>query len=76
MRQDRFTPVGVLIDNCCTPVVSWAVDGRELVFAFPGIFLVLVVRSFWDWPGCSGVNLECLKCDCLWLNVDVGLSII
>ena len=57
-----------------TPVVSWAVDGWELVFV-PCHFLVSVVRPFWSWRGCSGVNLLCLQCGCLWLDIDAELSI-
>ena len=53
----------------------WVVDGRGLVLV-PLSFLVLVVRPFCGWPGCSGVNLECIQCGCLWLGVDAGLSII
>ena len=53
----------------------WVIDGRGLVLV-PLSFLVLVVRPFCGWPGCSGVNLECIQCGCLWLGVDVGLSII
>ena len=54
----------------------WAVDGQGLVLVSPVIFLVLVVRPFCGWPGCSGVNLECIQGGCLWLGVDAGLSII
>ena len=55
----------------------WVVDGRGLVSG-PLSFLVLVVRPFCGWPGCSGVDLECIQCGCgcLWLGVDAGLSII
>ena len=53
----------------------WVVDGWGLVLV-PLSFLVLVVQPFCGWPGCSGVNLECIQCGCLWLDVDGGLSII
>ena len=52
----------------------WVIDGRGLVLV-PLSFLVLVVWPFCSWPRCSGVNLECNQCGCLWLGVDAGLSI-
>ena len=54
---------------------SWVIDGRGLVLV-PLSFLVLVVLPFCGWPGCFGVNLECIQCGCPWLGVDAGLSII
>ena len=53
----------------------WVVDGRGLVLVSLS-FLALVVRPFCGWPRCSGINLECIQCVCLWLGVDAGLSII
>ena len=54
---------------------SWVIDGRGLVLV-PLSFLVLVVLPFCGWPGCSGVNLECIQCGCPWLGVNAELSII
>ena len=51
----------------------WAVDRWGLVLVSPAIFLVLVVWPFCGWPGCSGVDLECIQCGCPGLGVDAGL---
>ena len=37
LHWDRFAPVKLLIDNWCTPVVCWAVDGRDVVLVSSGI---------------------------------------
>ena len=57
------------------PVVLGSLMGGDW-FRVPLSFLVLVVLPFCGWPGCSGVNLECIQCGCPWLGVDAGLSII
>ena len=56
------------------PVVLGLLMG-DIGFGAPCHFLVLLVRPFCGWPGCSRVNQECIKSGCLWLGVDAGLSI-